>query len=45
MTQQRLAGSETQGKTTRRAQFLAGIEQVVQWEQLRALVGPVDLAC
>jgi hypothetical protein len=34
MTQQTLAGFEKYGKATRRAQFLAEMEQVVPWTQL-----------
>jgi len=41
MTQQTLAGFEKYGKTTRRAQFLAEMEQVVPWMQLCALIEPV----
>jgi transposase, IS5 family len=41
MTQQTLAGFEKYGKTTRRAQFLAEMEQVVPWTQLCALIQPV----
>src|ERR1041384_1149037 len=41
MTQQTLAGFEKYGKTTRRAQFLAEMEQVVPWTQLCALIEPV----
>lgn len=41
MTQQTLAGFEKYGKTTRRAQFLAEMEQVVPWPQLCALIEPV----
>jgi IS5 family transposase len=41
MTQQTLAGFEKYGKTTRRAQFLAEMEQVVPWSQLCALIEPV----
>src|SRR6516165_9699023 len=41
MNQQTLAGFEKYGKTTRRAQFLAEMEQVVPWTQLCALVEPV----
>jgi IS5 family transposase len=41
MTQQTLAGFEKYGKTTRRAQFLAEMEQVVPWAQLCALIEPV----
>lgn len=41
MTQQTLAGFEKYGKTTRRAQFLAEMEQVMPWSQLCALIEPV----
>ena len=41
MTQQTLVGFEKYGKTTRRAQFLAEMEQVVPWTQLCALIEPV----
>src|SRR3569833_629123 len=41
MTQQTLAGFEKYCKTTRRAQFLAEMEQVVPWAQLCALIEPV----
>src|SRR5580692_1795192 len=41
MTQQTLAGFEKYGKTTRRAQFLVEMEQVVPWTQLCALIEPV----
>ena len=41
MTQQTLAGFEKYGKTTRRAQFLAEMDQVVPWTQLCALIEPV----
>jgi hypothetical protein len=34
MSQQTLAGFEKYGKTARRAQFLAEMEQVVPWSQL-----------
>jgi len=40
MNQQTLAGFEKHGKTTRRAQSLAGMEQVVPWELLCALIEP-----
>jgi hypothetical protein len=40
MKQQTLAGFEKYGKTTRRAQFLAEMEQVVPWAQLCALIEP-----
>jgi IS5 family transposase len=40
MNQQTLAGFEKYGKTTRRAQFLAEMEQVVPWERLVALIEP-----
>ena len=38
MNQQTFAGFEKYGKTTRRAQFLAEMEQVVPWERLCALI-------
>jgi transposase, IS5 family len=41
MTQQTLAGFEKYGKKTRRAQFLAEMEQVVPWAHLCALIEPV----
>ena len=41
MSQQTLTGFEKYGKTTRRAQFLAEMEQVVPWAQLCALIEPV----
>jgi len=41
MKQQTLAGFERYGKTTRRAQFLSEMEQVVPWEKLCALIEPV----
>jgi transposase, IS5 family len=41
MKQQTLAGFEKYGETTRRAQFLAEMEQVVPWAQLCALIEPV----
>jgi hypothetical protein len=41
MKQQTLTAFEKYGKTTRRAQFLAEMEQVVPWTQLCALIKPV----
>lgn len=41
MRQQTLAGFETYGKTTRRAQFLAEMDQVVPWSTLCALIEPI----
>lgn len=41
MKQQTLAGFERYGKTTRRAQFLAQMDQVVPWPELVAVVEPV----
>lgn len=40
MKQQTLAGFERYGKTTRRAQFLAQMEQIVPWAELQAVVEP-----
>lgn len=40
MKQQTLAGFERYGKTTRRAQFLAQMDQVVPWAELAAVVEP-----
>ena len=40
MNQQTLAGFEKYGKTTRRAQFLAEMEQVMLWDRLCALIEP-----
>jgi IS5 family transposase len=40
MNQQTLAGFEKYGKTTRRAPFLAEMEQVVPWKTLCALIEP-----
>ena len=40
MKQQTLAGFERYGKTTRRAQFLAQMDQVVPWVELAAVVEP-----
>ena len=40
MSQQTLAGFEKYGKTTRRAQFLAEMEQVMPWERLCTLIEP-----
>lgn len=41
MKQQTLAGSEKYGKTTRRARFLAEMEQVVPWSKPCVLIEPV----
>jgi transposase, IS5 family len=41
MKQQTLAGFEKYGKTTRRAEFLSQMQQVVPWEKLCALIEPV----
>ena len=41
MKQQTLSGFEKYGKTTRRAQFLAEMDQVVPWSKLCALIEPV----
>lgn len=41
MKQQTLAGFERYGKTTRRAQFLAQMDQVVPWWELEAVVEPL----
>lgn len=41
MQQQTLSGFEKYGKTTRRAQFLAEMDQVVPWEELSAVIEPV----
>ena len=41
MQQQTLGGFEKYGKTTRRAQFLAEMDQVVPWRELCALIEPV----
>jgi IS5 family transposase len=41
MNQQTLSGFEKYGKTTRRAQFLAQMDQVVPWTALCALIEPV----
>jgi IS5 family transposase len=41
MKQQTLAGFEKYSKTTRRAQFLAQMDQVVPWSRLCALIEPV----
>jgi IS5 family transposase len=41
MSQQTLSGFEKYGKTTRRAQFLAQMDQVVPWATLCALIEPV----
>lgn len=41
MKQQTLVGLEKYSKSTRRAQFLAQMQQVVPWEQLCALIEPV----
>jgi IS5 family transposase len=41
MNQQTLCGFEKYGKTTRRAQFLAQMDQVVPWAALCALIEPV----
>src|SRR5579864_7927087 len=40
MKQQTLSGFERYGKTTRRAQFLAQMDQVVPWAELAAVVEP-----
>lgn len=40
MRQQTLAGFERYGKTTRRAQFLAQMDQIVPWTELAAVVEP-----
>jgi len=40
MKQQTLAGFERYGKTTRRAQFLAQMDQIVPWAALAAVVEP-----
>ena len=40
MKQQTLAGFERYGKTTRRAQFLAQMDQIVPWAELAAVVEP-----
>lgn len=41
MKQQTLAGFEKYGKTTRRAQFLAQMDQVLPWSKLCGLIEPV----
>ncbi len=41
MKQQTLAGFDKYGKRTRRAQFLAQLDQVVPWSKLCALIEPV----
>ena len=41
MKQQTLSGFEKYGKTTRRAQFLAQMDQVLPWSKLCALIEPV----
>ena len=41
MKQQTLTGFEKYGKTTRRAQFLHEMDQVVPWRELAAVVEPV----
>ena len=41
MKQQTLAGFERYGKTTRRVQFLAQMDQVAPWSELVAVVEPV----
>jgi IS5 family transposase len=41
MKQQTLSGFEKYGKTTRRAQFLAQMDQVLPWSTLCALIEPV----
>jgi IS5 family transposase len=41
MKQQTLTGVEKYGKTTRRTQFLAQMDQVVPWGKLCALIEPV----
>ncbi|MGH8204821.1 MAG: transposase, partial [Steroidobacteraceae bacterium] len=38
MKQQTLAGLEKYGKTTRRAQFLADMDQIIPWPELAAAV-------
>ena len=40
MKQQTLSGLERYGKTTRRAQFLTQMDQIVPWEELAAVVEP-----
>ena len=40
MKQQTLTGFERYGKTTRRAQFLAQMDQIVPWAELAAVVEP-----
>jgi len=41
MKQQTLSGFERFGKTTRRAQFLSDMEQIIPWKELAAAVEPV----
>jgi transposase, IS5 family len=41
MKQQTLAGFEKYGKTTRRAEFLAQMQQLVPWEKLCGLIEPM----
>ena len=41
MKQQTLSAFEKYGKTTRRAQFLAEMDQVLPWSKLCALIEPV----
>src|SRR5678816_3818749 len=41
MNQQTLTGFEKFGKTTRRAQFLAEMEQILPWSELAAAIEPV----
>ena len=41
MKQQTLSGLEKFGKTTRRAQFLADMDRVVPWAELKAVVEPI----
>lgn len=40
MKQQTLAGFERYGKTTRRAQFLAEMDRIVPWKELKAVLEP-----
>jgi IS5 family transposase len=41
MTQQTLAGFEKYGKSTRRAQFLVEMEQVLPWGRLLTPIEPI----
>lgn len=41
MKQQMLVGFEKFGKTTRRAKFLAEMEQIMPWKELAAAIEPV----